>query len=339
MSKDTSTKKRWRWAVAGPGRIARSFTRALLSLEEAELTEVYSSDIERARRFSAEFGGSAEAFGSYEAIRNSRADIFYLANLNPQHYTSAKIILGAGKHLLCEKPICLNRAQAEELFDMARARGLFLMEGMWTSLQPETLQIKKWINDGRIGELGQLDLSFGFASPPSADNRIYAKKLGGSALMDLGVYGIAYAVNLFGGTPQKIQAAAHQSPEGVDLTLSMQLDFGEGKMARGVFSSEQNLTGCALISGAKGFITVPSFHAPENPSLWLYRKDAPPLQAETFPSNKDIHGFVYEAAEVMRCLDQGLTESPYHPSASCLAVMGIMDEIRRQIGLVYDEEK
>lgn len=330
-------KKVWKWAAAGPGRIARSFCTALRAESQAELTEVYSTDETRARAFAEEFGVPVWR-DSYEAIRDSKADIFYLANLHPQHYETAKIILGAGKHLLCEKPLCLNGRQARELYRIAEERGLFFMEAMWTSMQPATRRVRAWLASGAIGEVTQLDTSFGFRAALTPDNRLYAKRLGGGALLDLGVYGLAYAVNIMGTQTQRLEVLAHQSEEGVDQTCSLILDYGSGRYARGTFSMEQQLPGLALISGEKGYIRVHRFHHPYKAELFLYCEQGPAVLSESYEQKNEVNGYEYEAREVMRCLDEGLSESPLHPKAYCLKVMDLMDEVRAKIGLHYENE-
>lgn len=331
-----SENKVWRWGIVGPGRIALRFAEALSSLEEAEITAVYSHDAHRAKKFASHFR-IPKHFGTYEALTaESPVDICYLANLNTQHFATAKMILNAGKHLLCEKPICLNRAEAEELYALAKSKGLFLAEAMWTSFHPVTLKVFGRIEEGVIGDVKEIELNFGFRGSQAPTAREHALNLGGGALLDVGVYCLAYIEHCFPGQPERFTISADQTAEGVDETSRVTLEYSGGRRASFTASTVKQLDNTARIIGDKGMIVVPEFYHPAGAKR--FSLDNPPRLLQSVTNKDEVNGFEFEAREVMRCLDRGLTECPLHPMERALDTLELMDSLRREIGLVYPGE-
>ncbi|MFC7976053.1 Gfo/Idh/MocA family protein [Streptomyces cinereoruber] len=323
-----------RWGILATGGIAERFTTDLLTLDDAEVVAVASRSEAPAKAFAERFG-IPRAYGEWAGLfADADVDVVYVATPHHAHRTAAGLALEAGKAVLCEKALTLNAREAAELVALARDRGLFLMEAMWMYCNPLIRRIAELVRDGAVGEVRTVQADFGLAGPFGADHRLRDPKTGGGALLDLGVYPVAFAQLLLG-EPDSVQAHALLSPEGVDLNTGMLLGWsGTGASALLSCSIAADTPLTASVTGSLGRIEVPrGFFFPER--FTLYREGAEP---EEFTAEADPHGFRHEAAEVMRCLRAGEQESPLVPLDGSLAVMRTLDAVRDRIGVRYPGE-
>ncbi|MFC7928835.1 Gfo/Idh/MocA family protein [Streptomyces cinereoruber] len=323
-----------RWGILATGGIAERFTTDLLTLDDAEVVAVASRSEAPAKAFAERFG-IPRAYGEWAGLfADADVDVVYVATPHHAHRTAAGLALEAGKAVLCEKALTLNAREAAELVALARDRGLFLMEAMWMYCNPLIRRIAELVRDGAVGEVRTVQADFGLAGPFGADHRLRDPKTGGGALLDLGVYPVAFAQLLLG-EPDSVQAHALLSPEGVDLNTGMLLGWsGTGASALLSCSIAADTPLTASVTGSLGRIEVPrGFFFPER--FTLYREGAEP---EEFTAEADPHGFRHEAAEVMRCLRAGERESPLVPLDGSLAVMRTLDAVRDRIGVRYPGE-
>lgn len=153
-----------RWGIASAGKISHDFVNALgtLSSSHHAVIAVAARAQASADKF-AQLHGIPEAYEGYEHLaHNSNINVVYVGNLNPQHYEVAKLMLENGKHVLCEKPLCMNTAEVVALTNFATERKLFLMEGIWSRFFPSYQYLRKQIRDGALGEVQEIDVAFGF---------------------------------------------------------------------------------------------------------------------------------------------------------------------------------
>lgn len=323
-----------RWGILGTGKIARAFAQALAQTPGAVLAGVASRTAAGAAAFVSEFGNELEkpaSYGSYQALADATdIDLVYIATPHPMHAENALMALAAGKGVLCEKAFTVNRREAKQVVALARSRQLFLMEAMWTRFMPALAAVRRLIAEGVIGTPTQLSADFGFYATQGPEHRVINHALGGGALLDLGIYPLSIAAALLGPV-QAVQASAELGPSGVDLQTAFTLSHASGAISACACSLRAR-TPCELtVSGERGYIRMNSmFHratsievAPAAGSA--YRLDTPYLG----------NGYVHEILEAQRCFRAGLIESPGMPHADTLALMGVMDEMRRQIGLRY----
>lgn len=334
-------KKIWNWGIFGPAGIARAFAEGLKILDNANIYAVASRSEERSRTFAENFPVE-RVYSSYEdALQDEDLEICYIANLNNDHYPLAKACLEAGKHILVEKPSCLNSEMLIELVELAKTKNLFFMEAMWTKFLATTKKVNEWVNDEKIGEISSLECSFGFESGLDPESRVLALNKGGSALLDLGVYTVSYADMLFPGYPESICYNANTTADNVDITGAGSLIYKDNKVATFIVSVANQLTNYAKITGTKGSIYVSNFMSPIEASLYegisTNLKDNKLI--ETFEQKNLVNGYEYEAMHVMECLDKGLIESPIHTWEDNINVLKIMDKMRADISLVYPEER
>src|SRR6478735_8212752 len=239
-----------RWGVLATGGIAATFTADLQAVPGAEVVAVASRTDTSAKAFAERFG-IPKAYGSWaELAADDEVDVVYVATPHSAHREATALCLKAGKHVLCEKAFTLNSREAEELVALARDRGLFLMEAMWTYCNPVIRRLTALIADGAIGDIRTVQADFGLAGPFDPDHRLRNRALGGGALLDLGVYPVSFAQLLLG-EPDRIQAGALLSPEGVDLNTGMLLGWDSGATALLSCSIVANLPTAATVIGTE----------------------------------------------------------------------------------------
>ncbi|GAA5177720.1 Gfo/Idh/MocA family oxidoreductase [Rugosimonospora acidiphila] len=320
---------RIRWGILATGNIANTFAQDLALLPDAEIAAVGSRTLDAARAFATRHG-IPRAYGSWaELAADPEIDVVYVATPHSAHHEAARLCLEAGKAVLCEKPMTLDLASAQDLVTLAGERGVFLMEAMWMRTIPAIRKIVELVADGAIGEVTAVYADFGIAGPFEPTSRLRDPALGGGALLDLGVYPVTFA-QLFLGPPQRIAALASLTPEGVDDNTGIILGYDGGALAS-LHCGIVGATPCtATIVGETGRIELPTlFFRPDR--FTIHRGQ----QAEVVQVPIRGNGMGYEAEEVMRCLREGLTESPLVPLSSTIEVMRCLDAVRAQIGVRY----
>jgi predicted dehydrogenase len=332
MTQDTP---KIRWGILATGGIAATFTEALRTMPDAEVVAVGSRSLEGAKAF-AEQHGIPRAHGSWaELAADEGVDVVYVATPHSAHRAAAGLCLEAGKAVLCEKAFTINAREAGELVDLARERGLFLMEAMWTYCNPLVRHMASMVADGAIGEVRNVSARFGFAGDFAPGHRLRDPGQGGGALLDLGVYPVSFAQLLLG-EPDTVQAWAQLTPEGVDANTGIVLGWDSGASATLACSFDAAMGAPATVTGTAGRIEIADgfFHAG---SFTLHRPGQDPqvVRIADVHDDHDNTTMRHEAAEVMRCLRAGELESPLVPLDGSLAVMRTMDTVRRRIGVAY----
>jgi predicted dehydrogenase len=321
-----------RWGILATGGIAGKFTEDLRLTPDAVPVAVGSRTPDAAARFAQTYGID-RAYGSWIDLAEDRnIDIVYVGTPHVAHYQAAKLMLQYGKPVLCEKPLTINATQSQDLVDIARDHRLFLAEAMWTRTIPAIRRVVEMVDDGAIGEVSMVSADFSRRTDVPSDHRLRDPRLGGGALLDLGVYPIAFA-QLILGDPVTVQARAKLTPEGVDETTGVLLSYANGAIATATCSLAVDGTTTASVSGTNGRIDLPAgFHNPM--SVTLHKGGATTREKHAYEGN----GLRFQAIEAGRCLREGLTESPLLRLDDTLSVMRTMDRARGQIGLVYPEE-
>ncbi|MDJ0952414.1 MAG: Gfo/Idh/MocA family oxidoreductase [Acidimicrobiia bacterium] len=320
-----------RWGIIATGNIAASMAAALHRVPEAEIVAVASRSMEAAESFGSSWD-IPRRYDSYAAmVGDDDVDVVYVATPHAYHHENVVAALRAGKHVLCEKPLTLNAAQAAECAALARAQGLFLMEAVWMRFFPAITRLVAVVGDGAVGEVELLVADFCLDVPFDPTHRLYNLDLGGGALLDLGVYPLSFATMLLG-APQTVEGRARVGATGVDETNSVTLTFASGAIAQLASSCRSYKPHTAHIIGREGRIEVPDFFHPGG--FVIHRHGG----REEVRVPAWGNGYVHEVEEVHRCIRAGLTESPVLPLAETVATMELMDELRRDWGVVYPGE-
>ncbi|MCL3861389.1 Gfo/Idh/MocA family protein [Actinotalea sp. K2] len=322
-----------RWGILGPGGIANTFAAAVNHHTRAQLVAVGSRSRDRAERFATHHGVPTTHNGYDALVRDPQVDAIYVASPHSEHREHALLAIAAGKHVLVEKAFTRNEAEAQEVVDAARAAGVFVMEAMWTRFLPHVVALREVLARGEIGEVVSLIADHGqaFGHMPTT-HRLHNPDLAGGALLDLGVYPVSFAHDLLG-VPDTVQATGSLTPTGVDGQLSIALGYGDRVQASLHTTLWARTATTAVIGGTEGRIEIAdSFYRPT--SFTVIRNDG---ARWTYDMPVD-GGFQYQAAEVAHRVTQGETESPRITLEHTLEVMRTMDEIRRQVGVVYPGE-
>jgi predicted dehydrogenase len=321
-----------RWGVVATGAMSRTFVGDLLVTPSCEVVAVGSRSMDSARGFADEFGIS-RAYGTYEDLANDdNVDVVYVGATHNAHHQAARVGLDARRAVLCEKPLTVDLGQATDLVDTARRQGLFLMEAMWTRCQPGWLSLIGELEAGVIGPILRVEASLGSPAPSGAAHRLRNPALAGGSLLDTGVYPVAVAVALLG-APAEVRALGTLDG-GVDTSTVVACRWDGGQTGLLGSTIEAVSPGTAVFSGPDGRVTLPF---PFN-KITGYRVERRGEPARSVSIPLEGAGYVHMAAEVARCLRAGLIESPLVPLEASLATMAVLDEARRQIGLVYPRE-
>jgi len=323
-----------RWGIIGAGNIARSFATGLKPLREARLQAIGSRAQESADRFGDEFK-VPNRHASYEALAaDPEVDVVYVATPHPFHRENTLLCLEHGKAVLCEKPFAMNEGEASEMVASARDKGLFLMEAMWTHFFPAMAKIRDLVSGGVIGDVRMVKADFCFRGAWTPEGRLLNPELGGGALLDVGVYTLAFTHMVMGREPVGVTGAAHIGETGVDEQSGVVLTYPGGALAVLTSAIRTTTPHAAAVVGTKGTITVP-------PPFW--QPDAIRLSGKpgdkTFKFKRLGNGHGYQARDVMKCLREGRLESDIMPLDKTLAIVRTMDRIRSQWGLKYPMEK
>lgn len=319
-----------KWGIIGLGKIAHKFVNDLLLLDTVELEAVASRDLSKAEAFAATYG-SKKFYGSYEALLQDKfIDIVYIATPHNSHEQLAILALEHKKAVLCEKPFAINQQQVFKMIDSSKKHNLFLMEALWTRFLPAIKKIKNTIENGEIGEVKYVNADFSFYANPSIQ-RIYDKELGGGSILDIGIYPIFLAYLILG-MPDKIVAKAHYFESGADSQVSIIFDYKNAQAV--LFSSfNSNSKRIAKISGTSGEIIIES---PWNEaSTFSLIKDS---NEEKFSLPVTGKGYAHQIAECNSCLLENLTESSLWSHQNSMELIALLDDVRKEIGLVYTED-
>ena len=314
-----------RVAILGAGGIAIKMAKTLRGMETAEAYAIAARDLGRAEAFAKEYGFT-KAYGSYaEMLQDENVDLVYIAVPHTHHYMCAKMCLEAGKHVLCEKPFCVNVDQTKELLAMAEDKKLLLTEAIWTRFMPSRKIIDDLIAGGEIGEVTSLTANLGYEL--SEIPRIWDPKLAGGALMDVGIYLVHFARMVFGEKKAKITSEA-LFKNGVDMIDSIIMTFEDGQVAtmQSNVYAVQNRNGS--IFGTKGYIEITNINNPE--VIKVFDENYQEVKSIVVP--KQITGYEYEVEACARAIAAKEIECEEIPHAETIRVMEIMDEIRNSWG-------
>ncbi|MDO4511898.1 MAG: Gfo/Idh/MocA family oxidoreductase [Bacteroidales bacterium] len=318
--------------IIGAGVIAGKVAGILQERWQPMLYAVASRNGARAEQFAHKYG-MPKAYASYEAlVSDPEVDIVYVATPHSHHYAHARLALMHGKHVICEKAFTANAAEARLLIDLARERGLFLMEAMWTRFMPITRRIAEVIESGTIGEPRIINASLCWSM--TEVERIRRADLCGGALLDLGVYCLTFADLFMGGRVLSINSHVVKGGEDVDWTTMASILYEGGKIAH-VQCSACCYDRRGIIVGERGRIEVDSVNWPRH--MKVVAPDGTVVEEYTVPADEPS-GYELEFIAANEALKNGWTEHPLMPHATTLRLMEMMDTIRHQNTILYPND-
>ena len=324
-----------RWGIISTGHISGRFAEALEILPDAELVAVASRTQESADEFANKYN-IPKAYATYQELADDPdIDVVYIGTPHTFHLENSTICMRKGKSVLCEKAFTINADEAREMVRIAREENVFLMEAMIPRHVPLLKKVLGWIEDDRIGEVRMVKASRCARGEFMPESRIFNPKLGGGSLLDVGVYVISFASQVFGKAPIESVGLSHIGELGSDEQGVAILKYDKGEIADLSFALHTEAVNEAYILGTEGFIKIDDvFAVPSKAALFINKKEV-----ETIEEPIIGNALNYEAEEVMRCMREGLKESPHMPMDESIEIMEIMDKIREPWGLVYSNDK
>ncbi len=313
------------WGILGTGGISARFTADLIHAPGAHVAAVASRSLDRAEAFRAAVG-AGRAHVEVEALAADPAvDVVYVGTPHVRHAADTLACLAAGKAVLCEKPLTPSLADAARVVEAARARGVFLMEAMWTRFFPA---IERLLDPATRAELGAptiLHADFGFTGDRVAEPRLFDPAYAGGALLDVGVYPIWLALALLG-PPETVSGACVRGPTGVEERAGVTMTHASGALSVLSCAITADTGSEAVLYGERGAARL---DAPwwRPTGLTLSGSGDGAVKRHIDAPHLGV-GYAHEAIEVMRCLRAGLTESPAMPHAMSLEILRVVEALR-----------
>lgn len=326
-----------RWGILGAGNIAYKFADAVARDPDSILVSVASNTPGKAAAFAESVGISPD--DSYQSlVRRDDIDVVYVATTHNFHTDNAMLALNHGKSVLIEKPFTVNARQARSLVNLARDKGLFLMEAIWTRFLPTMIELRKRLQKKAIGEVRHMNLTFGGFAPEKYRPRLVDPALAGGVTLDMGIYPISFVCYLAGELPVQVQSLCQFSDTGVDERATYQFRFANGMTASIATSYALKMKQEAVLYGSTGYIEYPDFQSGNAFSIHHHGGTNEVDHSVAVELDQADNGFVYQVAEVVRCLRAGERESPVISHRETVAIMALMDDMRQQWGLRYPFE-
>ena len=329
------------WGILGTGNIARQFCKGVKTCERGMLMAVGSRSAGPAAEFAGQFG-VLKSYPTYEqVIKDRQVDVVYVSLPNSMHHEWTIRALEAGKHVLCEKPLASNEAEAREMFAAARSSGKTLVEAFMYRAHPQTREVMEKIRGGAIGDVKLIRSSFCYRSNRIEGNIRFDPALAGGALMDIGCYCINFSRMIAGADVVDVHASGTLHDRGVDELVAGNLKFANGIVASFTCGMRVQADNTAYICGSEGYIEVPWPWKPQprGAKYWI-RRSAPPKQdggntdtppAEEFEVNAGMDLYAIEADDFAETILRG--REPMVSEEETMATMRVLDQMRKQVGV------
>jgi len=319
--------------VIGTGNIVKTVAPTVQKMDGMECYAIASRTLDKAVQAAIEFG-FARAYGSYEElVCDPEVELIYVATPHSRHFEDMKLCITHGKPVLCEKAFTMNAKQAKEIKELSEKHGVFVAEAIWPRYMPSRQLIQETVDSGIIGKVTTLtaNLSYVIDHVP----RIQLPELAGGALLDIGVYGINFALMHFGKEIERIDSSVQMTETGVDAMETITMYFKGGRMAVLTHSIYSRSDRKGIFHGDKGYIVVENLNNPQLISVY----DLNDNLIKQIEVPKQISGYEYEFAEAAECIRNGKIESDKMPLSESIDMMELMDTLRHRWGVVYPQER
>ncbi|MEG0294080.1 Gfo/Idh/MocA family protein [Enterococcus sp.] len=311
-----------KYGIVSTASIVPRFVEGVQASQHGEVVAIAARELEKAQKMAKDLA-IPKAYGSYaELFADEAIDIVYIATYNKGHYSAAKEALLAGKHVLLEKPFTLTLDEGEELFALAQAQQLFIMEAQKSVFLPITQQVKKWIDEGFVGSVKYMKAFMAFPAG-HAIPWFHSLESGGGALYGSGSYPIEYMQYVTNGKIEEVAGTSVMKPGFSDSQCDVSILF-EGGVQGNIFITTNFASNSDLvIYGDKGRIHIPHFWRAQEATL------------KTDDEEKTIHlphenEFVFEVDHVNECLTHRLLESPIMTEDLTLQTVELVEKMYQQ---------
>ncbi len=337
------------WGIIGAGRIAGTFARGVAGSSTGQLIAIGSRAQDSADRFGDEFN-VPRRHGSYDALlADDAVAAVYVATPHPMHAEWAIKTAEAGKHVLCEKPLALNHAEAMAIVEAARANDVFLMEAFMYRCHPQTAKLVELIRAGAIGEVRVIQATFGFHAGFDPDGRLFSQELGGGGILDVGCYAVSMARLVAGAAagedfaePAEVKGTAHIGEVSrVDEYAIASLRFPGGIIAQVATAVTVNPENVVRIFGSEGWMFIPNPWVPgrdgDAGNIVVHRNGEERPEEIVVEADRGVYSL--EADTVAANIENRQAQPPAMTWDDSLGNMRTLDLWRESIGLVYDSER
>ncbi len=321
-------------AILGCGGIAHAMGTTLKGILEKNIPDIIpyaaaSRSIEKAIAFTEQYQ-MPKAYGSYEEmVSDPEVDLVYIATPHSEHFSHMKLCIEHGKHVLCEKAFTANASQAREILKLAKEKGVLVTEAIWVRYMPFVKRLQEILSSGIIGEISTVTANLHYDIDHT--QRIFDPNYCGGALLDVGIYSLTFASLILGDDYQRMSAVCTTFDTGVDKQNVITLIEPDNRMAICNSGSSAISDRKGIIYGRKGFLVVENINNPQ--SISVYDHHHQQILFDDMPSQ--ITGYEYEIYACKEAIDNNLLECPSCPHSQSIRMMEIMDEARKQMGVIY----
>lgn len=318
-----------KWAILGPGAIASDFAKAINQVN-GSIYAVGSRTLDKAKEFASRYN-IKNAYGSYEEmLKDDEIDVVYIATPHCNHYEYIMKSLRNNKHVFCEKAITVNSKQLGEIAQLREQKNLVVAEAMTIYHMPLYKRLRQIINQGQIGRLKMIQVSFGSCKEYDVTNRFFSQELAGGALLDIGTYALSFTRYFLSANPCEVLTTVKKFETGVDEQSGIILKNSTDEMAVISLTMRAKMPKRGVIAGELGFITVDDF--PRASKATINYLDG---KVEVIEAGEATKALLYEVEDINNCiLNKGTTDT----LGLSIDVMHIMDEVRNQWGIKYSFE-
>lgn len=318
-----------KWAILGPGAIAAEFAAALHEVNGG-IYAVGSRTLEKAKQF-AETYRVKKAYGSYEELLNDKEiDAVYVSTPHSNHYEFILESLKHNKHVLCEKAITVNSKQLGEIVRLAEEKQLVVAEAMTIFHMPLYKKLRQLINEGKLGKIKMIQVSFGSLKEYDVTNRFFNKDLAGGALLDIGTYALSFTRYFLSNQPHEVLTTVKTFETGVDEQSGIILKNAADEMAVIALTMRSKMPKRGVVAGELGFITVDNFPRASKATITY-----PDGTQETVEAGDTSKALQYEVEDMNRYIASKKNADTLSLSVD---VMDLMDNVRTQWGIKYPFE-
>lgn len=318
-----------KWGIIGTGQIAQSLAEKFSS-DIAELYAVASRNTNKAKKFATDYSIS-NFYGDYQQMLNDeQIDVIYIATPHSHHYPWIKASLEAGKHVLCEKVITINKKQLDEMVELAQSKELYLAEAMTIYHMPLYSTIRQWIKSNDVGSLKMIQVMFGSKKELDSDLYYFKKELAGGALFDIGTYALSFARMFLTEKPTEIKTIGSLHESGVDETSGIILRNDLQELATISLTFRARMPKMGVVAFEKGYLTVMEYPRASK-AVFTHEHG----EEETIQAREKVQALNYEVDNFTNMI---LTKSENKSLQYTLDVLEIMDVVRKEWGLEYPFE-
>lgn len=315
------------WGIVGPGGIAAEFAAAIKEVN-GRVFGVWGRNTDKTNRFAEQFGIEQVYADTETMFQDGQIDVVYIATPHSVHYSYIVDALNAGKHVLCEKAITMNSTQLQEVIQLAQAKDLILAEAMTIYHMPLYRKLHEVIDQGKIGKISMVNVTFGSSKEDDPTNRFFNPDLAGGAMLDIGTYALSFTRLFLSSQPTELHTTLKKYKTGVDEQSGIVMKNNQEELAVVSLAMRAKMPKRGIVAGEKGFITVDDFPRADKATI-TYTADG---TVETIEAGDTGKALVYEVEAMNEMVMNGRENWTLPLSRQ---VMSLMDEARQQWDVSY----